>query len=118
MFHRSLPHTRDVNYVYQNTGDVAFKGLFQPDMSSFTHPSHVDPRFLSPKKDFNMQLQSMGTKATKASKRAQKHHKSIINVVQMTHALYSKSNFSFACYALIIFSSSELLNLKRSNSKE
>lgn len=43
-----------------------------------------------------MQLQLRGTKALKASKRTQKLYKSIINVVQMTHALYPKSNYSFA----------------------
>lgn len=38
MFHRSLNHTRDSDFV---TGDVSLKELVQPEMSSFTNPHAV-----------------------------------------------------------------------------
>lgn len=101
MFHRSLSHTRDSDFV---TGDVALKELVQPEMLSFTHPRAApNLHHMGFFHDTNMQLQLMGTEVFKISQSTQKHHK--CGLYNSCAVFQVKLGYSFMCYALIILPS-------------
>lgn len=101
MFHRSLNHTQDSDFV---TGDAALKQLVQQEMSSFTHPPAVpNLQYMGFFKDTDMQLQLMATEVFKVSKSTQKHRK--CGLCNSCAVFQVKLGYSFICYALIILPS-------------